>query len=147
MDKDKQESVSLGSVDRSQQSLDPSNLLAWYIYPEPHGKIYTSEDLESLAIVEELFDYCQILLASISQSGWQFLVETHGIEGLIAVNKISGWFSQNTPQDTIDCLRYHSLISGYDTVTRLRGNYDDKTGVFSPDHEGKYHPIWGSWDD
>ena len=56
--------------------------LAWYKYPEPDGKRYSEEELLLPQIVEELFDYCQILLASISAKGWCFLIDVHGIDGL-----------------------------------------------------------------
>jgi hypothetical protein len=145
MDKDKQESLRLDGLDKAQISYDSDSvLLAWYIYPEPDGKIYTSKDLESLTVVEELFDYSQILLAFISQEGWQFLVETHGVEKLLAVNTISGWFSEDSSQDAFDDLRYNCLISGYDPATGFRGDYDVKTAIFLPEQGGEYQILWGS---
>jgi hypothetical protein len=147
MDKDKQESLELNGLHKVQKSHDSANvLLAWYSYPEPDGKIYTSKELESLTVVEELFDYCQILLAFISQEGWQFLVETHGVEKLLAVNTISGWFSEDSPQDAFDDLRYRCLTSGYDPATGFRGYYDGKAGIFLPEQGGEYQILWGDWD-
>jgi hypothetical protein len=129
----------------SSDSLNEPEFMAWYMYPEPHGKIYTRKDLESLTIVEELFDYCQILLAFINRAGWQFLVQTHGIEQLLTVNKISGWFSTDTPQDAFDDLRYNCSISGYDPVTGALGSFDEETGIFSPECGGEYSLLWGEW--
>jgi hypothetical protein len=143
MDKDKQDSLRLDGLDQAQISYDSASVLAWYMYPEPDGKIYTSKDLESLTVVEELFDYSQILLAFISQEGWQFLVETHGVEKLLAVNTISGWFSEDSAQDAFDGLRYNCLNSGYDPATGFRGDYDVKTGIFLPEQGGKYQILWG----
>jgi hypothetical protein len=121
----------------------PEYLLAWYMYPEPHGKAYSCEDLKSLNIVEEVFDYCQIFLAVIYQEGWKFLVETHGIHQLLAVNDVSGWFDNSTPQDAFDSLRYNCLISGYDPETRFMGKYDGEKGIFLPEQGGMYSILNG----
>ncbi|MBA2937217.1 hypothetical protein HZF08_02780 [Paenibacillus sp. CGMCC 1.16610] len=48
--------------------------LAYRIYPEPFGTKYQYTDLMNKAIVEKLFDYCQILEAMISREGWDFLI-------------------------------------------------------------------------
>ena len=44
-----------------------SGVLGWYQFPEPEGRGYREEDLRDPALVEELFDYCQILYAVISK--------------------------------------------------------------------------------
>ena len=54
--------------------------VAFRIYPLPNGKAYTEEDVKTLKDVEELFDYCQIYEATISKEGWNYLVETFGME-------------------------------------------------------------------
>ena len=58
-------------------------MLAFYLYPfEPNQKFreYTEDDLKDPKIVEELFDYCQILEAYITKDGWER----------------SGWFDEET---------------------------------------------------
>ena len=55
------------------------------------GPGYREEDLRDPALVEELFDYCQILYAVISKEGWDFLLSTHGLEDLYRIDCRSGW--------------------------------------------------------
>lgn len=43
--------------------------LALYIYLVPHGTAYNKIDLSFTQQVKEIFDYCQILEASISKQG------------------------------------------------------------------------------
>ena len=53
-------------------------MLAYYLYPfVPNQKCreYTRDELMKPEIVEELFDYCQILEAYITKKGWSFLIE------------------------------------------------------------------------
>ncbi|PSB43351.1 hypothetical protein [Chamaesiphon polymorphus] len=142
MDNDKGEWVSTWNIYKQIQHSAPEGILAWDMYPAPDGQIYTSEDLKSLKCVEGLFDLCQILNAIIYRDGWKFLVETHGIDRLLEVDKISGWFFDNT----FDELRYHCLIVGYDPVTGFIGDYDENTGIFLPEQGGEYQTIWGSYD-
>ncbi|MCY9662256.1 hypothetical protein P5G65_12430 [Paenibacillus chondroitinus] len=56
--------------------------LAYRIYPKPFGTTYPYIDLMNKAIVEKLFDYCQILEAMISREGWNFLINYHGYQVL-----------------------------------------------------------------
>ncbi len=61
-------------------------MLAFYLYPfEPNqtDREYTEEDLKDPSIVEELFDYYQILEACIIKKGWSFLTKYHGYEQFI----------------------------------------------------------------
>ena len=74
-------------------------MLAFYLYPFEHNQTareYTEEDLKEPSIVEELFDYCQILEACITKKGWSFLTKYHGYEQLCDIDKRSGWFSKET---------------------------------------------------
>ena len=74
-------------------------MLAFYLYPfEPNQKFreYTEDDLKDPKIVEELFDYCQILEAYIPKDGWEFLTKYHGYEQLYEIDKRSGWFDEET---------------------------------------------------
>jgi hypothetical protein len=64
------------------------------MFPEPDGTDYTAEDLKNEKTVETIFDYCQILEATIFANGWHLLFKTHGIDGLIRINKRSGWFDE-----------------------------------------------------
>lgn len=70
-------------------------VLAYRIYPKPQGTSYYEEDLLDEQKVLELFDYCQILEASIFKEGWEFLIKQFGIEKLFELNQISGWLDVN----------------------------------------------------
>ncbi|MEC0227914.1 hypothetical protein [Paenibacillus alba] len=67
-------------------------LLAYRIYPEPHGTNYEYSDLLRIEKIEEIFDYCQIGEAIISKEGWKLLIEEHGYQTLYEINEKSGWF-------------------------------------------------------
>ena len=75
--------------------------VAFRIYPLPNGKAYTEEDVKTLKDVEELFDYCQIYEATISKEGWNYLVETFGMEGLYEADKKSGWFNSESFEEFV----------------------------------------------
>ena len=75
--------------------------VAFRIYPLPNGKTYTEEDVKTLKDVEELFDYCQIYEATISNEGWNFLIDTFGIEGLYKADKQSGWFNSGSLEEFV----------------------------------------------
>ena len=68
-----------------------SKVLAFYIYPEPKGTEYLRDDLADPNTVIRVFDYCQILLASITKAGWEFLVDHYGYEKLFELDRISAW--------------------------------------------------------
>ena len=79
-------------------------MLAYYFYPSASNqdvKEYSKEDLMNPKKVEELFDYCQILEAYITKTGWQFLIEHYGYEKLFEIDKRSGWLSERT-EDTLE---------------------------------------------
>ena len=71
-----------------------SGVLGWYQFPGTEGRGYREEDLRGPALVEELFDYCQILEAYITRAGREFLIQVHGYEGLYKINQRSGWFPE-----------------------------------------------------
>jgi len=75
--------------------------LAWYRYPEPQGRSYTVKHLRDPRFVQELFDYCQLLLAIIKPAGWRLLFETHGLDGLVEINRRSGWFDEETAAEDL----------------------------------------------
>ena len=65
-------------------------MLAFYLYPfvENHKVIeYTRADLKDPDKVGKLFDYCQILEAYITKSGWDFLINHYGYDGLYDIDK------------------------------------------------------------
>ena len=113
-----------------------SVLLAWYTYPEPEGTKYTADDLCKPEMVIELFHSCQILLAIITAEGWQFLIQTYGIEGLLELDTQSGWFVDEsaTRQEQEDHLKYWCLVAGYDPDSGRFGQLDSETGQFTPFH-------------
>jgi len=109
-----------------------SESLAWYQWPEPTGTHYFEADLCDAKKVKELFDYCQILLATITKEGWRYLIKTYGFSGLLAINTESGWFNETDDQEAIAEIREHCLISGYDPDGDCFGEFDPGTGVLSP---------------
>ena len=65
-------------------------MLAYYHYPFVQNqdyREYTRDELIKPEIVEELFDYCQILEAYITKKGWAFLIEYYGYEKLYEIDK------------------------------------------------------------
>ena len=80
-------------------------MLAYYFYPFVSNQNileYTKEDLMNPEKVEELFDYCQILEAYITKSGWRFLIDYYGYEKLYEIDKRSGWLSDHSFEDTLE---------------------------------------------
>jgi hypothetical protein len=82
-------------------------LLAWRMYPQPNGMDYYEEDLDTEEKVEILFDYCQILEASILDEGWKFLLQNYSIKTLFEINKRSGW------HDAVDADDFKSYIPAH----------------------------------
>ena len=89
-------------------------MLAYYHYPfVPNQDLreYTKEELTDPKIVEELFDYCQILEAYITKQGWAFLIEHYGYEKLYEIDKKSGWLDDDTLEEYIASVEYEIDIS------------------------------------
>ena len=89
-------------------------MLAYYHYPfvQNHDlREYTKEELTDPKIVEELFDYCQILEAYITKQGWAFLIEHYGYEKLYEIDKKSGWLDDDTLEEYIASVQYEIDIS------------------------------------
>lgn len=84
-------------------------MLAFYMpkpYEKENVKEYTAEDLLAPKIVEELFDYCQILEGYITKSGWDYLISNHGYEKLFQIDKKSGWIDSDNLEEYISELEY-----------------------------------------
>ena len=82
-------------------------MLAFYHYPFVQNqdfKEYTKEDLSKASKVEELFDYCQILEATITKSGWDHLIAQYGYEGLYGIDRKSGWFDVDSLEEFQQCI-------------------------------------------
>lgn len=92
-------------------------MLAYRIYPLPNGTEYTEAELHDPRIVETLFDYCQILEAIITADGWRVLFEVHGADGLVAVNRKSGWFTESPDDDALTEIVGAAREAGYDPVS------------------------------
>ena len=89
-------------------------MLAYYHYPFVQNQDlseYTKEELTDPKIVEELFDYCQILEAYITKQGWAFLIEHYGYEKLYEIDKKSGWLDDDTLEEYIASVEYEIDIS------------------------------------
>ena len=78
--------------------------LAWYMYPQPGGTSYTEQQLKDPVVVEQLFDYCHIGHAVVSRRGWEIMVCAHGVDGLLEINRRSGWFQDSGALDAL-CAR------------------------------------------
>ena len=111
-------------------SVDSLNF-AWYMYPEPKGKHYSKSDLIKPSTVEEIFDYCQILLAVISKEGWQFLLSHYSFDQLAEIDKSSGWFQPCSESEFRELIEYEALISGYNPKTDEFGIYNEENGSFT----------------
>lgn len=59
---------------------------------EENAKEYSKEELMNPSVVQQVFDYCQILEGHITYSGWLFLLKQYGYEQLYEINHKSGWF-------------------------------------------------------
>lgn len=101
------------------------------MYPAPQGKSYSSVDLLNPSVVMEVFDYCQILLATILPKGWQFLFSNYTIEELFEIDKKSGWFQLCSIEEFKELLEYESLIAGYNPNTGEFGEYNEETGLLT----------------
>ncbi len=80
-------------------------MLAYFLYPYVQNRDvreYTKVDLLQPEKVEELFDYCQILEAYITKTGWQFLIESYGYDKLYEIDKRSGWLSDRSSESSIE---------------------------------------------
>lgn len=89
-------------------------MLAYYHYPFVQNqdyREYTRDELIKPEIVEELFDYCQILEAYITKKGWAFLIEYYGYEKLYEIDKKSGWLDDETLEEYISSVQYETDIS------------------------------------
>ena len=116
-----------------------SELLGWMRYPEPNGTGYFEEDLMDKSKVVELFDYYQILLATIMSKGWKFLFENYGLIGILEIDKESGCFDDGDLGEWIANIYYNSLISGFDPLKMEYGDYSED-GIFT-NEEGEQREI------
>lgn len=84
-------------------------MLAFYTNPysqfvEKAVREYNEKELSDPETVKQLFDYCQILCAYITQAGWTFLINHYGWETLFKINKLSGWLDAESPDDFKACV-------------------------------------------
>jgi hypothetical protein len=82
-------------------------LLARRIYPKPNGTDCYEKDLDTERKVQTLFDYCQILEASVYDEGWRFLLQQYGIKTLYEINEQSGWYDAADADDFKSYLPAH----------------------------------------
>ena len=88
-------------------------VLAWRRYPEPEGTEYFREDVDNYDKLLEIFDFCQILEASILPGGWAYIFSNLEIEQLIKRAKESGWFDEITNEEVLGSLMSMAMDSGY----------------------------------
>lgn len=88
-------------------------MLAFYsTYPHEFNniKVYEEKDLINSDIVEQLFDYCQILEGYITKTGWEFLISYYGYEKLFEIDKKSGWIDSENLEEYILDLEYEKEL-------------------------------------
>ncbi|MCA8833152.1 hypothetical protein [Hymenobacter pini] len=83
------------------------------MYPLPNGTGYFASDLNTSQKVEQLFNYCQILEASIFEEGWLYLLQHYGIDQLHLINQRSGWFEEESVTGFRQTLLDHFADIGY----------------------------------
>ena len=119
------------------------HLLAAFGAPGASMNRYSAADLADRMRVEELFDYCQILQGIISARGWRYLLQIHGLAGLLDIDRRSGWLDADDSL-AADALKYQCLIAGYDPETDACGAYDESTGIFIGEDGGRRSIAWGT---
>ena len=82
-----------------------SRVLGWYLFPEPEGTCYGEEELKDPEVVKELFGYCGLWYALISQEGWDFLLEVYGLERLYQIDHDSLW------HDSLDLTQFAADVA------------------------------------
>lgn len=128
---------------RAYQNVKKNNtdqLLAWKKYPLPRGGNYYNHSLQDEFDVRVLFDFCQILEATIFAEGWDFLLSKYGLTGLFKIDEISGWFDTDSKEEWLESILYQALISGINLQSRNYGIYKEKTDTFET-VEGKIEKI------
>lgn len=103
--------------------------IAYRIYPLPHGTVYSEEDVCSIDDVVGIFDYCQILEASVSKAGWEYLIDKFGIEGLFEANKISGWLNSESLEEFALDIEYEK-----ETAYTTENDHNALTSFFESAH-------------
>ena len=104
---------------------------------------YSALELSDPARVEELFDYCQILQGVISAQGWRYLLQVHGLAGLLDIDRSSGWLDADEAL-AADALKYQCLIAGYDPELDVFGSYDENAGIFTDENGNGREIGWGT---
>ena len=105
-------------------------LLAWYQNPAPRGTPYFDRDLSDPEKAVEVFAYAHLSLARITREGWRFLWLCYGLDGLLQINRHAGWFDAEDDEAAAGELVRESLMSGYDPVSGLYGDYSRETRTF-----------------
>lgn len=107
-----------------------SKILAWRKYPIPDGMYYYQENLETKEAIIQLFDACQLLEASITADGWDYLLSNFGVKEIYQIDQKSGWLDMETPELWLEALLYQALLAGYNISTRQFGSYDEAKDIF-----------------
>lgn len=105
-------------------------ILAWRKYPKPLGSNYYNHSLGKEFYVKVLFDFCQILEATIFPEGWDFLLSNYGLKRLYEIDEKSGWFDRNSTEEWLESILYQALISGMNLQTKNYGTYKEKGDLF-----------------
>ncbi len=94
-------------------------MLAYHIYPPPRGREISVEELNTENGVCSLFDACQILEAIITTEGWEYLIDTYGIERLFELDCESGWHDESCIEAYISSMCAEpEFLEGYTAVMR-----------------------------
>ena len=89
-------------------------LLAWSPYPDPLGTAYFEADLEDADEVARLLDLAQVYQATITQRGWQFLLERQGLGRLLDLNRSRQWFDPNDDSVAAEQILHRARLAGFE---------------------------------
>ncbi len=109
---------------------EQDKILAWRKYPIPRGSNYYRHSLQQEFNVTVLFDFCQIMEATIFAEGWNFLISNYGLNKLYEIDKVSQWFDSDSKEEWLECFLYQTLISGINVQSGKYGNYNEENNLF-----------------
>ncbi len=117
-------------------------ILAWGKTEKAVGVTYSSKQLSNSVSVEALFKQCKIDKAVILSAGWEYLFDQYGLAGLVEIDKSSQWLIKEDLGEWISNIVFFALMSGFNPLLNIYGDYDEASGIFLPNHGGKTMMNW-----
>lgn len=106
------------------------------------GKLYTTADLKQADKVKEVFAACKAAQGYITAEGWAFLFSVWSLEGLLKIDRDTGWFRSGKEEEQSAQLIYQSLMAGYNPLSGEKGDYESDSGLFLSLEGRKYTINW-----